>query len=120
MTPDEIHKLTDDELNVKCAEGMGWELRGASLIMPAEDAPGNIVYDGCSWKPSTDYTPALEDEIERRGFHAQGKYVSALCKAIDPRNEISGSGTWHWCYIRATPRQRAEAFAACTEKSDES
>ena len=126
MSPDKIHKLTDAELDVVCAERIEPKPKGRPTWQPGfEDFPiaslrrGWVYcYTDNGWGPAQftqDYAAAheLEDKIEWQGVVAS--YMSALRELIKGKMVFMGLDAREWQLRRATPRQIAEAFAACME-----
>jgi len=97
-----------DDLNVRCARALGWELE--------TDEHGNVWslsggrrFELPDFAHIDSVIPArwLEDAIEERGLWME--YTAALLPALDlERPGIAGSALW--AAIRATPKQRARAF----------
>lgn len=67
-----------------------------------------------AWSNNHQDARELEDEIERRGHVAQGRYAMFLVNIAVSRHELD-LFQLHWLVIRATPEQRARAFLAAIE-----
>ncbi len=111
MAVTDYGKLSDRELDAKCAEyavpgSKAWNINGEWHLRR------------CSpWRPvppySTDLNAAreLEEEIKRRGLENQ--YSDAIFDVVAGK---TGASAWH--YLHASARDRAIAFCMCMEAAN--
>lgn len=71
-----------------------------------------------AWSERHEDARMLEDEIERRGLIAQGRYAMFLMNSILPGRRHLDLLQLHWHFIRTTPEQRARAFLAAISEDD--
>jgi hypothetical protein len=107
------------ELDAQVAHAMGYSPCGCGNPTCDLWEPPAHLDDGGGYPPvphfATDPVAArlLEDEIERRGWPMQWRYVSALWASVGcAGHNGEGPNIWkeEWLLIRATPEQRVRAF----------